>query len=174
MSGKFSQDDALNEPAKPGETHEIKGLILKIEKTAHELSVEALGAAYNSGAGFNAEIPFRRRFRAAVFHLPETKENRRFQKLLPEGAAVDVHSFIPNAELDKARHYPGTITFEKLTVTFNHDGSLRAIDMRPACVVPGTRRYIDHVAAAQHRVLGTGHAQKDPCAHCDCRLDSAW
>jgi hypothetical protein len=113
-------------------------------------------------------LPFRRRFQASVFYLPPTPENRRFQDKLFEHVLLDVHTYMPSAEIEKAQHYPGTLTFDSLTIMFNATTKPYAIDKRTACQVPGTRAYVENVNLAQHRVLGTGHNVKNPCERCDC------
>lgn len=144
-----------NAPVTIGVPYEVKGLVVKI-------------VAPPQSIGDDSASPFRRRFQATVFYLPPTPENRRFRAALAENTFLDIHSFIPAAEIEKAKHFPGTLTFDCLTVVFSATSHSYAIDKRAACLVPGTRAHVEHVQQAQHRVLGTGKPVKNPCERCDC------
>lgn len=152
-SAAATQND--NAPVTIGVPYEVKGLVVKI-------------IAPPQSIGDDTASPFRRRFQATVFYLPPTAENRRFRAGLAENTLLDIHSFIPAAEIEKARLHPGTLTFDSLTVMFSGTSRSYAIDKRPACQVPGTRAHVEHVYEAQHRVLGTGKPTKNPCEKCDC------
>lgn len=144
-----------NAPITIGVPYEVKGLVVKI-------------VAPPQSIGDDSALPFRRRFQATVFYLPPTPENRRFQAALRENTFLDIHSYIPKSEIEKARLFPGTLTFDSLTVVFSATSHSYAIDKRTACQVPGTRAHTENVYQAQHRVLGTGKPVKNPCERCDC------
>ncbi|WP_435641081.1 hypothetical protein [Micavibrio aeruginosavorus] len=107
-----------------------------------------------------------RRFMAKVFFLPNTPENKKFRGNLREDTVLYIHSYMSDEDVARINECKQTITFEKLSVTFNALGYPNAVDVRTACQTPGTKSHIFHVEATRQALMGREVAS--PCDTCTC------
>ena len=145
--------------------YEVKGLIVKLTPSSRFLD------AYYGEHSPEPVVRVPRGFDALVSYLPPGRENDMIRDELREGRPITIVSFIPGEELDRAAHYPGTITFEHLDLRIDMAERLYASDPRPACVIPGTPEHIEHVHHTRRQIFN--EASKNPCDNCNCRIKKA-
>lgn len=107
-----------------------------------------------------------RRFMAKVFFLPDTPQNKKFRSSLREDTLLNIHSYMTDSDVARINECGNTITFEKLSVTFNALGYPDAVDLRTACQTPGTKSHVLHVEATRKAVMGRD--MPSPCDTCTC------
>ncbi|WP_435641079.1 hypothetical protein [Micavibrio aeruginosavorus] len=84
-----------------------------------------------------------RTFLAHIFYLPASAKNDNYRVELPDGAIVNVHSFMPPDAVDAVMqsNTAKTITLDEVKVTFLNNGLPQIHDMREPADIPGTDAY---------------------------------
>ncbi|MBI2234679.1 MAG: hypothetical protein HYU57_06820 [Micavibrio aeruginosavorus] len=142
----------------------VKGLVVRMTVDSFYLSAFASDPASD-------KVRFRRTFQGKVFHLPEGPENDKIRHELKEGRQISITTFEPQETLERAAHYPGTLTFDELNVKISLSDQLYAVDPRPACQVQHTRQHEERIAFTLRQKFN--QPGTDPCEACVCARKKA-